>query len=159
MRNLFKLIAVAAVASTLVAGAFAQAAGPTGGGVKGGAGAQGGKQGNFAGARKGGKLELEILAKVNPPLSADQKTKIEQLNARTKESLMALKEKAKTGDRAALRPEIQKIQEERRNGLKSILTPAQQKSYMDLMKEAMLKLRKDGARKGGGKGKDGSEKG
>jgi Spy/CpxP family protein refolding chaperone len=146
MKSLIKLIAVSGIATILVAGVFAQAAGPNGGGVKNG-GVQGGKQGDrLAGNRKGlVKLEAEILAKVNPPLSAQQKSQIEQLNARTNEALAALKEKAKTGDRAALQPEMQRIQEQRQSGLRNILTPAQQQSYMELMKEAASKFRKDGA--------------
>lgn len=149
MRNLIKLIAVSAVAGTLIGGAYSQAAGPTGGGVKGGAGSQGGKQ---VGARKGigAKFESEILAKINPPLSQDQKAQIEKLNAQTNEALAALKEKAKSGDKSAIQPEMKRIQEDRQTALRAILSPAQQQSYMELMKDAMSKLRKDGAGVKGG---------
>lgn len=154
MKGLFKLIAISAVVASLIGGAYAQAAGPNGGGVKNG-GAQGGKQGGKLGAGRmgAGKLQMEILAKVNPPLSPDQKTQIERLNARTNEALAALKEKAKGGDRAALLPEMKRIQEERQSGLKSILTPAQQQSYMELLKEAAKAGvgKAAGARMGAGK--------
>ncbi len=148
MNKIFKMVAVSALGLTLVAGAFAQAAGPQGGGVQGGAGQQGGKQGKGAGLKQMQKLETEIWTKLTPALSNDQKSKLEQINQKTKDAYKALKDKAQNGDKAAMRGEMQKIQGERRESIKALLSPDQQKSYMDLMKAAMAKIKKDKGGKG-----------
>jgi Spy/CpxP family protein refolding chaperone len=143
MNKVFKALTIVAL-GVLAVGAFAQAAGPQGGGVKGGV--QGGGKGDLGkGGLKGNqKLEQQIWAKLTPPLNADQKAKLELINQKTMSSVKALKEKiGKGGDREALKPEIMKIQQERRDAIKALLTPEQQKSYMALMKEAMEKLRKE----------------
>lgn len=153
MTKILKLLTISALSATLVAGAFAQASGPTGGGVQNGA--QGGAAGKQGKAGKGGNLkamqrvEVEIWTKLTPPLTADQKAKIEQINQKTKDSYKALKDKLKAGDRAAMQAEAQKIQKERRENVQAILTPEQKKSYMELAKAAMQKMRK---------GKDGKGK-
>lgn len=151
MNKVFKALTIAALATVLAVGAFAQAAGPQGGGVKGGVQGGGGELGKLGkgGLRGNQKIEEEIWAKLSPALSADQKTKLAQIDQKTKDSVKALRDKAKKGDREAMKGEAQKIMQTRRESIKALLTPEQHKSYMTLMKEALEKLRKD---KGAGKG-------
>ena len=151
MKNQFKAIIVSAVAALLVASVLGQSAGPTGGGVQSGGAGGGAKAGARGALLSGKKLEMQVLSKITPALSAEQKSQIAKLDEKTTTALKALKEKAKTGDRAALKGEVQKIQTERREGLRTILTPAQQQSYMALMKEAREKMKKGKDGKGGGK--------
>lgn len=154
MNKILKLIAVSALGTALAVGAFAQAAGPTGGGLQGGQqGGAKGKEGKLGGARNMQKMQQELLAKITPALSADQKAKLKLLTEKTRESMKALREKAGTGDREAMKGELQKIQAERKAGMEAILTPEQRKSYAELMKAAMEKARAERGKKGkNGKG-------
>ena len=149
MNKILKLIAVSALGAVLAVGAFAQAAGPTGGGLQGGQqGGAKGKEGKLGGARNMQKMQQELLAKITPALSGEQKAKLKQLTEKTKESMKALREKAGTGDREAMKGEMQKIQAERKAGLEAILTPEQRKSYAELMKAAMDKAKAERGKKG-----------
>lgn len=159
MNKILKLIAISALGAVFAVGAFAQAAGPNGSGLQGGKQGGAGKEGKLGGARNLQKMQVEILQKITPPLTADQKTKIEQLNQKTKDAVKALRDKAGTGDRAALRTEMQKIQADRKQAMEAILTPEQRKSYAELLKAAMEKAKADGkAGKAGKAGKGGGTK-
>lgn len=153
MTKILKILAISALATVFAVGAFAQAAGPQGGGVQNGGqqgGLAGGKDGKAGGLRQMQKVEEEIWLKLTPALTADQKAKIEQINQKTKDSYKAFREKAKTGDKTALKTEMQKIQSERRDAIQSLLNPEQKKSYQALAKAAMEKM-KAGRKKDGGK--------
>lgn len=122
----------------LVIGVNAQAAGPTGGGLK------SGQQGTGKDKRLGGngamqKLQSEIFAKLNPPLSADQKQKLRTLSEKNKASLTSIREKYRSGDKEAMRNELKKIQDERKAAIESILTSEQRKSYQAQLKAALAK--------------------
>jgi Spy/CpxP family protein refolding chaperone len=153
MNKILKLITISALAMALTVGAFAQAAGPQGGGVQGGqTGGEGGLKGK-GGLKGNQKLEQEIWAKLTPALTPEQKTKLEQINQKSKDSFKALREKLPAGgSKESLKPELQKIMAERRESIKALLTPEQNKSYMELMKAAMEKMKKGKGGKGiGGK--------
>jgi len=148
MKKIWKTFLIAGIAAILVVPAMAQQAGPTGGGLQ---------NGPQSGAKKDGKgggrllkLTKELLAKVQPPLSADQKAKVADLDKKTMASMKELRGKAQTGDKTQMRDALKKISTDYRDGLKAILTPEQQTSYQTLMKEAMAKAKKDG-KAGGGK--------
>ncbi len=122
----------------LVIGVNAQAAGPTGGGLK------SGQQWTGKDKRLGGngamqKLQSEIVAKLNPPLSADQKQKLRTLSEKNKASLTSIREKYRSGDKVAMRNELKKIQDERKAAIESILTSEQRKSYHAQLKAALAK--------------------
>lgn len=150
MTKILKIVAISALAAVLSVGAFAQAAGPQGGGVQNG-GQTGGKAGKAGGLKQMQKVEEEVFQKLTPALSADQKAKIEQINQKTKDSAKALREKLKTGDKAAIREEMQKVQTTRRESIQAILNPEQKKSYQALMKAAREKQRTERKKDGGTK--------
>jgi Spy/CpxP family protein refolding chaperone len=159
MTKIFKIAAISALAMVLAVGAFAQAAGPQGGGVQNG-GQQGGLAGGKAGKAGGGlkqmqKVEAEIWQKLTPALSAEQKAKIQQIDQKTKDSYKALRAKVQNGDKASLKDEVQKIQTGRRDAIQALLSPEQKKSYQALAKVAMEKIRADRKKDGGGKNKIG----
>ncbi|MBC8064962.1 MAG: hypothetical protein H7Y17_09040, partial [Chlorobia bacterium] len=144
MKKILKFVTISVLGASLVASAFAQASGPAGGGVQNGSQGAAGKQGKQgrAGSQKGlQKIEAELWAKLTPALTSEQKVKIEQLNQKTKDAFKALKDKAKNGDKEALRGEMKKIQTQRRESIQAILTPEQKKSYAELAKAAMEKMR------------------
>ncbi len=147
MKISFKVLFIAGIAALMVVPALAQQAGPTGGGLQNGPQQKAGKGGG--GARLF-KINKEVLAKIDPPLNADQKTKVDALQKSTMASLKDLRAKAKQNtDKTALRDSMKKITTDYRNGLKAILTPAQETSYEKLYKEAVEKAKKDA--KAGGK--------
>ncbi|HJP82925.1 MAG TPA: hypothetical protein VJ835_05415 [Fimbriimonadaceae bacterium] len=137
--------------------ASAQAAGPQGGGL------QNGQQNNPQVGKRGQnlrqmqKLEKDIWAKLDPPLSKTQKADIAKVDKDTLAAYKALRAKAQTDDRKALQTEIQKIQTKRREAIKGILDDRQEQSYTTLLKEAMKQIQTDRApgKKGKGKNKNG----
>jgi Spy/CpxP family protein refolding chaperone len=151
--KIWKPVLTLALGAVLSLGAFAQQAGPQGGGVSGGtAGGPGGRAGGIKGMQK---IEEEIWAKITPPLTADQRDKLTSINQKMKASFKALRGKAQTGDKGALRDEIQKLMKERRESISALLTPEQKTSYEKLLKDAMDKIRSEngkGGKKGGKKG-------
>lgn len=153
MNKFWKSLIVVGLGATLISTAFSQAAGPQGGGIAGGKqeGQAGGK-----GMRGLQKLEGQIWEKLSPPLTADQKTKLEAINKDMKSAYKGLRDKAQTGDKEALKAEFMKIQQARREKIMAILTPEQKTSYQALLKDAMDKVKK-GAKdgKGGKNGKGG----
>lgn len=147
MKKIWKTVLIAGIATILVVPAMAQQAGPKGGGLQGGA--QTGAKRDGKGGGRLLKITKEVLAKVQPPLSAEQKTKVAALDKKTMASMKELRGKAQTGDKTAMRDAMKKISTDYRDGLKAILSPAQQTSYQTLVKEAMAKAKKDGAATGG----------
>ncbi|MCC7230931.1 MAG: hypothetical protein IT203_11110 [Fimbriimonadaceae bacterium] len=149
MNKFWKSLIVIGLGATLISSAFSQTAGPQGGGIAGGKqeGQAGGK-----GIRGLQKLEAQIWEKLSPPLTSDQKTKLEAINKETKSALKGLRDKAQTGDKEALKTEFKKVQQARREKIMAMLTPEQKTSYQALLKDAMDKIKK-GAKDGkGGKG-------
>jgi|GEM_PF-3835400 len=147
MKNIFKGLIITGVAMAMIVPAFSQQAGPTNGSLQGGS-QQGGKHDGKGGGARLLKLNKEVLAKIDPPLNADQKTKVDALEKSTMAAMKDLRAKAKTEDKTQLRDAMKKITTDYRNGLKAILTPAQQTSYQKLYKEAVAKAKQDA--KGGG---------
>lgn len=145
------MVAVMALSTS----AFAQQAGPRGGGGK----PEGGREGRQGGGMRMMKIEDEIFAKLN--LTAQQKTQINKLREDRRKAVEGLR--AKNLQREQIRPEMQKITTNYREGLKKILNPAQEKQYQELWKAAVEKMRKErggqgrpGGRPGGpGQGKPG----
>ncbi len=129
----------------------AQTAGPSGGappaGFSGKAGGRSGPQGLM-------KLTDSILAKLD--LTADQKTKISELESKFKADGKALRKTLKADatpeDRKALRPKMLALTKEFRDNLLAILTPAQKVDFETQMKAELEKQKKarDAAKAGGG---------
>lgn len=147
MKTILKLITVSSLGAILAAGAFGQAAGPKGQGLKSGAGKVG-KMGHQ-------KKDHAIWAKLTPALSTDQKTRLDQINQKTKDGMKALRGKAQGSNREAMKAEMQKIHAERKAAIDSLLTPAQKQSYEALKKEAFNKVRDGKKGKAGKPGKSG----
>lgn len=141
---------IAAAALGLSGAAIAQDAGPKGGAPK--QGNQGGNRGPRMNWKRMQEIQKEILAQLN--LTADQKKKVEALNKKTADALMALREKQ--GDRQAMRAEMRKINDAHRDEFKSILTKEQHQKYRQLMQQKLKELReKEGKTGKGGNGKSG----
>jgi Spy/CpxP family protein refolding chaperone len=156
MKKLITIMIAGALAASFATSAFAQGAGPRGGGVQGGQGGIGGGKGQ----RQGGgmrmmKMQQELMAKLN--LTTAQKTKIEAINKKFADDMKTLREKAKTGDRKALQPEFRKAQMAHREEIAAVLTAEQKKKYQEEMKAMMEKMRKErgGDGKWGQNGKGG----
>lgn len=147
MKTILKLITVSALGAILASGAFAQAAGPKTNGVKG----EAGKSGKLGHKNR----DHAIWAKLTPALSTDQKTRLDQINDKTKASMKALRGKAQSGNREVLKAEMQKIHAERKAAIEALLTPAQKRSYETLKKEAFQKARAGKNGKAGKPGKSG----
>jgi Spy/CpxP family protein refolding chaperone len=151
--KIWKPVLTLALGAVLSLGAFAQQAGPQGGGVSGGTqGGAAGRPGGFKGMQK---IEEEIWAKITPPLTADQRNKLTSINQKMKASFKALRGKAQSGDKGALRDEVQKLMKERRESVAAILTPEQKTSYEKLIKDALEKYRSQNGKGGKKSGKKG----
>src|SRR5688500_17343545 len=102
--KIFKVLTIGGLAMALVAGAFAQGAGPAGGlkQDKAGKGQAGKGQGQRGMMRMGGKRMQEFYAKLN--LTPAQKAKLDAENKSFGEKMKALREKggAQQGDRKAM---------------------------------------------------------
>lgn len=151
MKKFLTLVTAVGLAVSLSAISLAQGAGPKNGGQgsttqKG----QKGQEGRRGGMMMRGKMMQEILAKLN--LTADQKKKIEALQASTREKIKALRDKNKGGDMRSMRDQFRPIMEAHQKGMKDILTDAQEKKLEELMKEARAKRGGPGGPPKGGKG-------
>lgn len=155
MNKLFLNAIVTVAALTVSAACLAQGAGPKGGpprfGGQGGPGQRGGGP-----MQRLGKVNHEILAKLN--LNGTQKRQVKVLDDHTTSKVKALMQKARAakGDRSQFRGQFRDIQKGYTEGLKGILTPAQFKKYQALRKAAMDKFRAEhpngfGGRPGGGR--------
>ena len=132
---------------------FSQAAGPTGGGLQGGqAAGQGAGKDRKAGAKRAGEmLEKEVWSKLDPPLSASQRAELKRIDAKTKSSMQELRAKAKNGDRKSWKAEVDKVQQERRESIRALLSPAQERSFAALMKVAQEKAKRNRGKDGKGR--------
>jgi len=159
MKKILTILVSTMALAALATSAFAQGAGPKGG--FGGRGGQGGP-GGMPGGRMA-KMQGEILAKLN--LSADQKKKIDALNAKRQEEMKKMfgGGPPAEGDRDKMREKMRESQKAYRKELDKILKPDQAKKYDALLKEARDKMRAQmggpggpgaggpGGRAGGGK--------
>ncbi len=153
MKKLMMVMGISAAVLGVAASAMAQGAGPkNGGGLQ-----QGNKQGKQGQQGKRmqmrGKMQKEILAKLN--LTDAQKTKWEETMKAMREEMKAgAGEKGEKRDRKAQMEKMKGWQEK----LMAILTTKQQAEYKKLTEEAIAKYRKEngggapgqGGKKGGG---------
>src|SRR5688500_12930016 len=127
--KILKVVTIGGLAMALVAGAFAQGAGPAGGlkQDKAGKGQAGKGQGPRGMGMMRGKRMQEFYAKLN--LTPAQKTKIEALQKSTGDKMKALREKggAQPGDRKAMMEKFKPIMDAHQKAMKDILTPEQAK--------------------------------
>jgi Spy/CpxP family protein refolding chaperone len=133
MKKVITLVAIATMSLGLGAISMAQDAGPQGGQLQGRMHAgQGGP------LKVMQKLEKDVLAGLN--LSDDQKKAIDDLNKKTMDELKDLRDKAKAaqGDQKHNGVQVRKVMQDRMDGMKSILTPEQYKTYREQM---MLKMK------------------
>ncbi|MBS1724816.1 MAG: Spy/CpxP family protein refolding chaperone [Armatimonadetes bacterium] len=137
MKNkVFAMIAAVALGTTL---AFAQAAGPRGGGQP-GQHAAGGQKGQRM-MMKGGEGMQKIMAQLN--LTEKQKQQWKALNDKRMAEFKAMREKNKGGqpaDKEAMKAQFKKNQDAYQAELKKILTPAQFEKLQKLMKEEKAKM-------------------
>lgn len=134
MNKLVTMVTVAALAVGMSVSVMAQQPGPKGGDAKRGPGGIGGRFGRMA------EMEKDILAKLN--LNADQKKKIEALNKKTKTKMEALMKEP--GEMKDKREKFREINQNRRDEMNKILTPAQQKKYKELWQEKVKEMRPPG---------------
>ena len=166
MKNLFKLVSIAALAAVLVAPTFAQDPGP--GGKREGGQREGRAGGPGGGMKRMAEMEKQILSKLD--LTAVQTTKIEALNKKFQADVKELMEEMKgqgnvgqPGDRKG-GGKLGELRKSHHDTMMKILTPSQQENYKTLRKEMMEKLkekggnRPGGGRKGGAKGGAGAGK-
>jgi hypothetical protein len=144
MKKLITTFIVAGAVLGLSAVSFSQQAGANGQGTnrKGQKQRQGGRMGRM------GKMQQELLAKLN--LSDDQKQKVEAQNKKVAEQLKALVAENKDGDRSKLMEKFKSLREENDKALQGILTADQWKKFEVSRKELRKKMRKEQGQKGGG---------
>ncbi|MEZ0327814.1 MAG: hypothetical protein ACAH95_18110 [Fimbriimonas sp.] len=146
MKKLISTLIIAGAAFGLVSASFAQTAGPKQGGPgqRGPGGPGGGRMARM------GKMQEEVLAKLN--LTADQKKKIEAHNKKMGEKMKTMFESAQKNpgaDRTEMRKKFMAMREEGDKGMKAILTAEQWKKFETLRKEAREKARKQFGGPGG----------
>lgn len=149
-----RTILIAALAATMVTGAFAQAAGPAkqqGGGKQTGQQAQG-QRGPGQRMQAFAKVHEKVLAELK--LTADQKKKVAALDKKRSDEMAAIRKEAEAGKRDGLRERSQKAMEAYRDGLKKVLTKDQAAKYEKRMKEEMDKLRAERGGQGGPTGQN-----
>lgn len=157
-----KFILTLCAAVVVAAVSFAQAPGPN----RGGAGDRpSGQRGGMMMSQRGIEIEKRVLAKLN--LTADQKKRIDALNAKQKtemDKIMAEVRKLRDANKPAagkpnqnrqpdpkmraLMERMGKLIQSRRTELNKILTPAQRSQYEKLMKDEMEKMRKEREKNG-----------
>lgn len=151
MKISIKMLAATAILGVFAAASVAQEAGPQGGApVAGKGGRQGGGMGMGMRMMREHQEEMMKALKLTP----EQKKKVEALQKKTMEDMMALRKESK-GDRQVMREKAMKMRGEHNKALMAILTPAQQKIYKEKSKEFMEKMKKErgqGGGFGGGKG-------
>jgi hypothetical protein len=163
MKKIWTLIAAGALIAGIVGYAGAQGAGPKGqkGGPQAGADKPGGPR---QGGPRASRMQAELFAKIQPPLSADQKKKVEALNKSFGEQIRKLMEAP--GERESKREKFMALRKKHQEEIAKILNKQQQESLKKLMEEARKRrgqnggpngVRKPGGQKPGG-GKPGGQK-
>jgi Spy/CpxP family protein refolding chaperone len=132
MKNTIKLFVVAIVSAAMAGSVLAQGAGP-----KGGAPSQGTQKPGQGARGQMGKMQQEIMAKLN--LTNDQKAKIKDLGEKRMAEMKKLRESGKQVDRAQMKA----MRDKNEADLKAILTAEQYKKYEALMKEMREKMMKE----------------
>lgn len=143
MKKTLSFLCTAAIALSLAATAGAQAAGP-----------KEGQKPAFGSEKRQAamkKMRAELLAKLD--LSDEQKQKVEALDKKFAEDLKAAM-KASKGDREAAKGKMGEMRKSHQEAMMKILTPEQQRKFMDFRKEAMKKARAE-RQSGGAKKPDG----
>jgi Spy/CpxP family protein refolding chaperone len=137
MRKFYSLL----IAGALVAGLVALV-GAQGAGVKGqkGPGVQGGQR------RSGGRM-AEMMGKIQPPLTAEQKKKIEKINSDFRAQFQKMRSTAKPGQRPDM-AKMQDLMKKRNDAIMKVLNAKQQASYKKLLadwQKQMEQRRRQGA--------------
>jgi len=149
MKKIFTLFAAGALLAGMITVVSAQGAGAKG--QKGGAQAGQGPRGQGGGGR--GRMMNDLLAKVKPPVTADQKKKLEALNTKMRAEMEKLRNAP--GDMQSKRPKFEALMKKRTDEQNKILTKPQQESLKKLIEEAMKNFQ-DGRQGGpGGQGRRG----
>ena len=134
-----KKLVLAIIISVVAVAAIAQGPGPGGPGM-------GGPGGRGGGMKRMAEMQKKILDQLK--LTADQKKKVDALDADTAKKLRAAMESLKPStpgarpDFSQMREKIQPIRKAREAALAKILTKDQLKKYSELRKKAMDDMRK-----------------
>jgi Spy/CpxP family protein refolding chaperone len=162
MKKFFSLIVAGALMAGIVAIAPGQGAGPKSGGVQGGPKQPGGPGGQ--GGRQGNRVRFaDLMKKIQPPLTADQTTKIEAINKKSREEMQKLRgagsgpggpprNGAQGGPPSGQRPDMSKfmdIMKKRNEAINKVLTKKQQESFKKLTADMMKRFQQ--GRGGGGR--------
>ena len=141
MKKLITLFAGVILAASLATGAFAQAAGPTGGGVPSGADQQKGVRDGKGKGLMGGKLFKQL------DLTKEQQKQVRELTLK-----FAEKRKAAQGAGKPDRQQAMAMRKEFMESIEKILTPVQREKLKALQAEGKdkLKERTKPGKKGGG---------
>lgn len=132
---------------------MAQSAGPKNGGQGGGKAGAGQGQRQAGGMMMRGKIQEEVLKKLN--LTAAQKTKWENVTKQMRAEMDKVREESKKSGKRPDREQMMAKFKGYNDKLMAILTPKQKTDYEKLMKEAMEKARKERGGAGGGAGDKG----
>jgi Spy/CpxP family protein refolding chaperone len=156
MKKLFTLIFAGALLAGLVSSVSAQG----GAGPKGGApGVQGGQRGPGQGGR--GRM-AEMMGKIQPPLTADQKKKIEAINKDFRDQIQKLMggtpgqppKPGQTGPNAGRRTfdraKFEPLMKKREEAILKVLNDKQDASYKKLMADMRARRQQGGAGRPGG---------
>lgn len=151
MKRFLCIFVSVAIIATLSTSAFAQGAGPKGGGQGkqgGGLGGPSGMRGGMKGIERMKKMEEAIFKKL--VITAKQKTDITALDKTTADKMRKLMEsmrdsggKLGDADRKAMGQKMKAIMDGRESGLKKILGDSKFKKYGELRKAEMDKMRKE----------------
>ena len=162
MKKFFSLIFAGALLAGLVSSVSAQG----GAGPKGGAPGVGGQQ--RPGGGRGGRM-AELMGKIQPPLTADQKKKIEAINKDFRAQIQKLMGGApgqppKPGQSVGQRPNFDRskfepLMKKRNEAILKVLNDKQETSYKKLMEEMMKRRRQGGQGRPGGPPPPGGSKG
>lgn len=142
MKKIFTLFAAGALLAGMITVVSAQGAGAKG--QKGGAQAGQGPRGQGGAGR--GRMMNDLLAKVKPPVTAEQKKKLEALNTKMRAEMEKLR--SAPGDMQSKRPKFEALMKKRTDEQNKILTKPQQESLKKLIEEAMKNFQ--GGRRGAG---------
>jgi len=139
---------------------MAQNAGPKNGGQGGGKAGAGQGQRQGGGMMMRGKIQAEVLKKLN--LTAAQKTKWENVSKQMRAEMDKIRAESEKSGKRPDRQEMMAKFKGYNDKLMAILTPKQKTDYEKFMKEAMEKARKERGGQGGpggGAGGRGGDKG
>ena len=155
MKKFFSLIFAGALLAGLVSSVSAQG----GAGPKGGAPGVGGQQRPGGGRGPGGRM-AELMGKIQPPLTADQKKKIEAINKDFRAQMQKLMggtpgqppKPGQNGQRPQFdRSKFEPLMKKRTEAILKVLNDKQDASYKKLMEDMMKRRRQggQGGRQGG----------